>query len=69
VGYTPNYSSDRPTGRSNLGNNWGSKFGSSFDRAIAPPSARNPFSADLPLGSLRRNPARVERSDRSERSV
>jgi len=65
VGYTPNYSSDRPIGRSNLG----SKFGSSFDRAIAPPSARNPFSADLPLGSLRRNPARVERSDRSERSV
>jgi len=69
VGYTPNYSSDRPIGRSNLGNNLGSKFGSSFDRAIAPPSARNPFSADLPLGSLRRNPARVERSDRSERSV
>jgi flagellar biosynthesis protein FlhF len=73
VGYTPNYSSDRPIGRSNLGNNLssnlGSKFSSSFDRAIAPPSARNPFSADLPLGSLRRNPARVERSDRSERSV
>ncbi|MBU3558469.1 flagellar biosynthesis protein FlhF [Polynucleobacter sp. Nonnen-W13] len=67
--YSPNYSSDRPIGRSNLGNNSGSNFGSSFDRAIAPPSARNPFSADLPLGSLRRNPARVERSDRSERSV
>ncbi|QWE00880.1 flagellar biosynthesis protein FlhF [Polynucleobacter sp. JS-Mosq-20-D10] len=64
-GYTPNYSSDRPIGRSNLG----SSFSSSFDRAIAPPSARNPFSADLPIGTLRRNPARPERSDRSERSV
>ena len=72
-GYSPNYSSDRPIGRinsaSNLGSNSGSNFGSSFDRAIATPSARNPFSADLPLGSLRRNPARVERSDRTERSV
>jgi flagellar biosynthesis protein FlhF len=64
-GYSPNYSSDRPIERSYSGSN----FGSSFDRAIAPPSARNPFSADLPLGSLRRNPARAERSDRTERSV
>jgi len=73
VSYSPNYTSNRPIGRSNLGSNSGSNsgsnFGSSFDRAIAPPSARNPFSADLPLGSLRRNPARVERADRSERSV
>ncbi|AKD24760.1 flagellar biosynthetic protein FlhF [Polynucleobacter duraquae] len=72
-GYSPNYSSDRPIGRSNsfsnLGSNSGSNFGSSFDRAIAPPSARNPFSADLPLGSLRRNPARAQHSDRTERSV
>ncbi|QWE14962.1 flagellar biosynthesis protein FlhF [Polynucleobacter sp. AP-Sving-400A-A2] len=71
--YSPNYTSNRPIGRSNLGSNSGSNsgsnFGSSFDRAIAPPSARNPFSADLPLGSLRRNPARVERADRTERSV
>ena len=63
--YSPNYSSNRPIGRSNLGTN----LGSSFDRAIAPPSARNPFSAELPIGTLRRNPARSERSDRGERSV
>ena len=66
VSYPTNYSSNRPIGRSSSGS---SNFGSSFDRAIAPPSARNPFSADLPVGSLRRNPARSERSDRSERSV
>ena len=64
--YPSSYSSNRPIGRSNSGS---SNFGSSFDRAIAPPSARNPFSADLPIGSLRRNPARVERADRTERSV
>jgi len=63
--YSPNYTSNRPIGRSNSGSN----FSSNFDRAIAPPSARNPFSSDLPVGSLRRNPARSERSDRSERSV